>query len=192
MLKGCDMSHWNTDEQFDYISKFAEFFILKATESLAFRDATCKRRLEYLIRKGKRTGVYHFFRNVDAKKQVENFASIYETFKAFSVPVLDIEVKDTNWNIVRKFIQLFEERFKRDIILYVDNAHYKEMPKDILTTHKIWIARYNNNLSVNDIKCMYDNVVMWQFTDHGTFNGHSLGALDVNYFFGTGDDWNKL
>lgn len=192
MLRGCDLSHWNSDKQFDWVFNYADFFILKATESVGYKDPTCTARMDKLIQAGKLTGLYHFFSNADITKQVENFGSIYYKYQLYSIPVLDVENRQTDWDKVKKFIKLFVERYGTEPILYVDNAHYNAMPDILKTIAKIWIARYNSKLTTKDIQRLYNNVIMWQYTDQGLFNGHAFGRLDCDYFFGDIEDWKKL
>lgn len=193
MLKGCDLSHWNSERQYKYVLYFADFFIFKASESISYKDPTTRRRLEECISLGKRTGLYHFWQNTNVERQLDNFLNVYKNYKDTTIAVLDVETKKTNWVDVLRFVNGFHMYTSKHILLYVDDAHYKTMPEVLKVKCKIWIARYNNKLTIKDINRLYPDAIMWQYSNKGTFNDiNGGGDLDVNYFFGDSDDWDKL
>lgn len=193
MLKGCDLSHWNSEKQYEYVRDYADFFIFKASESISYKDPTTRQRLEECIRLGKRTGLYHFWQNSNVERQLDNFLKVYKTYKDTTIAVLDVENKGTNWVEVLRFVNGFHMYTRKPIIVYVDDFHYKSMPEVLKVKCKIWIARYNNKLSIKDINRFYPDAIMWQYSNKGTFNDSNGGGdLDVNYFFGDSEDWDKL
>lgn len=182
MLRGCDLSHWQDDKTFDEVSKYADFFILKATESYNYTDPTFKDRIKKLIKAGKCTGCYHFYRNSSVSKQVDNFINSYFEFKGMTVPVLDVEIAGLDWNKVRDFMEKFEAATKVRPILYVDMSRFNSCPADIKKKYKIWLARYIS-WRPEKIFAIHKNIIMWQYANKATFN-KKLYKVDGDYFVG--------
>lgn len=181
-LRGCDLSHWNNDSQYESCFKYADFFIFKATESINMKDKKCKSRIEKCIKNGKRVGLYHFWQNTNYEQQFDNFDTIYNKYYMYAVPIIDVEIKYVNWMDVMLFINLFYYKYHVFPLIYVDNERYKQLPTFIKDNCDIWVARYNNTLTFNDIKQLYPLAVGWQYTNKGSFSKENI-KVDCSYFF---------
>lgn len=187
MLKGVDLSHWNSVNDFEYLYNFADFFILKATESTTGTDKCFLTRMNKLQAGSKMTGCYHFFRNSEPMKQLNNFMKCYNLYIGRTIPIIDVENLGTNWNYVKVFVETFRKNTGKRMIIYVDNAHYRAMPSDLKRNYPIWIARYNSTYSFAKIRELYPEAVMWQSSDKCQFAGRKMN-VDNNYYFGTIED----
>lgn len=74
LVYGYDISHWQTEKEYMGIVESAGFVIYKATQGAKMIDITTPKRINEAIRRGKRTGVYHFLDGTTSGElQAEHF-----------------------------------------------------------------------------------------------------------------------
>lgn len=190
MLRGVDLSHWNNEQQFKELFNEADFFIFKATESEGYKDPTCIDRVSKCIKAGKCTGLYHFFRNSDTKRQVDNFLRIYAKFLGMTVPILDVENLGTKWHKVREWLEMVELATGVKPVIYVDYTHFNQMPRDLKDGYKIWLARYTK-VEAKKIFSIHKNIVIWQSMDYSNWNGKKY-RVDEDWFNGSYNQFMQL
>lgn len=188
MLRGCDLSHWNNDKDFNHVFNYAEFFILKATEGRSYVDPTYKARFDRLYKASKCVASYHFYNK--RYTVAEQFLNITKHIDGRNFPyVLDVEEENTDWSEVFELANRLTRYYGRKPIIYTGYAMYNKIRGIDRTAYKWWIARYNNKVSFEDI--VKDNVIMWQYSDKSNWCGKSL-EVDGDLFGGSYKDFMEL
>lgn len=175
---GIDISHHQGEINWDEVEKMKiggdsiQFVYLKVTEGINFKDKRYKQNRKVLNSKQIKVGVYHFFSpNSDVVKQVSHFTNSFQ--KTTLKPVLDIEdigdlSKSGIVNAVDLFLNETEKRIHVRPIIYTYESFYNDYFKGTKIEKELfWIANYNGACNI----CDKDNVLLWQFSDHGTING---------------------
>lgn len=188
ILRGVDISHWNSDKDFDFVKDYADFFILKATEGRSYIDPTYKARFTRLMKLSKCVASYHFY---NKKYSVgEQFVNITKNIDGFNFPyVLDVEETGTDWREVFELANRLTNFYGRKPIIYTGYAMYNKIQGVDRKAYNWWIARYNNKIKDTDI--IKDNVVMWQYSDKSNWCGKNL-EIDGDIFHGTYQEFMDL
>ena len=172
-MLGYDLSHWNTDKQFNECLKDADFIILKATEGKTWVDSTFEIRIQKVIDEGILAGAYHFW---NAKKSAEenasNFIKAVKSFvkkgcecnccehggKKDIILALDVENCEADYTAITKFLNIVERETGIRPLIYHNLADYKKY-KCSERPEKYWIAAWS--WSVGSI--IKDNIVIHQY-----------------------------
>lgn len=158
MLRGVDLSHWNSDSQFNNIVKnnTIDFIIMKATEGVSYRDPKFMPRMHNLLGTKKLVGAYHFFTtNSDPLLQADIFLQIATAdIRSTDRMLLAVDLEDTGQ---QKFTQTGIDnalefcRRIRDLSgikpLYYINKDFEkrfDFSEFIKEDFGLWIADYNN------------------------------------------------
>jgi lysozyme len=161
-----DLSHYQSKIDF---SKVSDFCILKATESTNYLDPTFKERRDILRKKGLYLGCYHFFRDVDIKKQADWFAS-HADYRPGDILILDFEI---DCPYPKEKCKEFLDQIGRGWIYTNENRNIKYGLK------AEWIAKYGTN-NGNMQTPPKGDWKLWQFSSKGTADGIE-GNVDLNY-----------
>lgn len=176
MIKGCDISNWQTSTPTGY-----SFYIMKATEGKGFKDKRMSEHIKNALAQTELIGFYHFARpdlGNSATDEADYFVSVVRDYIGRAVLALDLECsgwgKYAEW--ARQFVGRVYEKTGVRPLLYIPGYYaqnFKAVCKE--TNTGIWApssAEYYSGMTV----VITQNVV----------NG-----LDIDYFFGDATAWKK-
>jgi len=208
MIKGCDISHFNSPVPWANLSPDIKFVFCKATQGAGYRDPKFNENWQHLKTTNLYRGAYHFLTAVDsAQKQADNFLSFGIDFSKPGVlpPVLDVEDqvpaslnsgitkdKDAFIQLITDWLLIIEKATGRKPMIY----SYKNFFRDYLKDHSwpnnpLWLASYQSTQP--GLPKGYTKLDFWQYSQFGTFGGAIKGGgLDLNYFMGSKEELNKL
>lgn len=172
-MLGYDLSHWNSDTQFNECLNNADFIILKATEGKTWVDSTFEIRMQKVIDNDIIAGAYHFW---NAKKTPEDNASNFiKTVKPFMkkecdcnccehcgkseiILALDVENCEADYEAITKFLDIVEKEMGIRPLIYHSLSDYKKY-KCNERNEKYWIAAWSWTKGA----VIKDNIVMHQY-----------------------------
>lgn len=186
MLYGCDLSHWNSDKQFNSIlAEKPDFIFFKATEGVTYTDPTFKVRVRKAIEEEVAVGFYHYARpenNAIAKREAENFLKAVEEFGDKCVYVLDwegtAERHDPIW--IKKWCSFIEQKTGRRPMLYLNHSYAKNAAES-LKEYPLWVAKWGTE-PVGKIG-HWERYAVWQYTNT---------PYDKNIFTGTMSEFETI
>ena len=162
-----------------------KFVFMKASEGGDFDDDSFERNFEKARQHGFIRGAYHFYNpKTDPVRQAVFFTSKVKLEPGDLPPVLDIEVKSKDMDLLRNdlkiWLTLVEKYYKVKPILYTSYKYKKKYLNDsIFNSYPYWIAHYY----VDSVR--YEGSwQFWQHTDAGTILGVDK-LVDLNVFNGT-------
>lgn len=194
---GYDLSHWNSDEQYNECRKDTQFIILKATDGGSFIDKTFHKRAKELIHYGYNTGFYHFWRDaIDPVVQAKHFCdTIAEHWWVVRdwwcngigytvlpiLLVLDVENCVVRKKDIDKFLDYVKEYTGQKPTLYTSLDNYKKLGHNGYT---YWIPAWSRS-SESILKL--PNVIMHQKKSHIAGREIDIDYVDKNleWFFPT-------
>lgn len=189
MLRGIDISSYQTGIDLKRALASLDFCIVKCTEGLAFVDTPFKGWCDEILSLGKLLGFYHFARANDAGKEAEYFYKACKPYIGKGVPVLDTETGQSGmW--CQTFVSRFHELSGVWPVLYMSsNSTQRERFADTLVPNKcgLWEAFYPKS-GVTSFEQMPDYEggtypwafgAMWQFTSSGKVSGFN-GNVDLD------------
>lgn len=98
----------------------------------------------------------------------------------------------SNW--IRVFVNRVHERTGVWPLVYVSAAFIPQIPADVRANCGLWVAQYANNNPTGWQSRPWNygkyGEAMRQYTSNGRINGYN-GPLDLNYFRGTREQWDK-
>lgn len=185
-MEGVDISHWNDVKDLELVAANSDFIIMKATEGESFLSKTYLSRAEKLKGMDIAWGAYHYYRtNVPWKKQADHFLKYIDVNSGIA-PVLDIEkinnkFKNNHTAEILAFLEYMEEKTGLTPIVYTGYYFFKDniMPREKFKRYPLWIAWYRKDFA--GVKCPepWDNIMLWQYTEHGSIPGIN-GHVDLN------------
>lgn len=126
VYNGIDISHHNKVKWNKLKNENLEFCYIKATEGKSFKDPKCVKHSLNAKKIGLNVGLYHYFRtDVSAKKQFDNFMSVYNAAYSNLIPAIDVEECGNNFNDPKaksrllELVSLFEKTFKTEPVIYI-------------------------------------------------------------------------
>lgn len=181
-LLGCDMSHWNDNDEFCLKGLCGtDFVILKATEGATYFDPTYLSRAKQVLKADKLLGFYHYARpeKNTAKKEANNFIMRVKQFKEKCIVALDWEgnaVKKDYGNWMMEWLETVKKELNTAPFIYVSYAEInrEEVQKALSAGYPLWVAKWGA-----EPRCDY---TIWQFTNN---------PFDKNYFKGTINDFKE-
>lgn len=197
MLKGIDISHHQNGINIANLD--VDFVIAKATEGVGYVDECCDKFYQQAKKAGKKLGVYHFARpdlGNSAEAEAEWFLKNIKGYINEAILVLDWErgnLNNPNW------VKVFCDKVKNEtgvkpvVYMSASPANSFDWSSVVKGDYGLWIASYgsnngNANKAPNSGKWPF--YCMWQYTSKGRVNGYN-GNLDLNYFYGTKEAWDK-
>ena len=170
-----DISHYQ--KKIDW-NKIKDPVILKCTESLNYVDPTFKERRDILRTKKLYFGCYHFFRDVDVKKQAKYFLEKSGWQKGEAL-ILDFEINCSNAEEkCKQFMDYLYEKTGEKPYLYTNDSRAKN--GKFSKEYPFWIARYGVNNGTKSKEPDFKDWTIWQYTSNGKYDGIT-GRVDLNY-----------
>ena len=197
-VHGIDASHhqgkidWemlNILQQTNYPIRFA---FLKATEGGDFKDKSFDENFEAAREYGFIRGAYHFYNpKTDPRIQAEFFIKNVKLEPGDLPPVLDIEVKSRDMNLLRRDLRLWlnivESHYKVKPILYTSFKYKTKYLKDkFFDNYPYWIAHYY----VDSVRYT-GSWKFWQHNDAAMLPGIDE-TVDMNVFNGSLDELKRM
>nr|DAM75925.1 MAG TPA: hypothetical protein [Caudoviricetes sp.] len=198
-MHGIDVSSWqpaNITCTTDY-----DFAVVKATQGVGYTNPAMTSQTQCVQSKGKSLGFYHYAGGGDATREADHFVNTIRpphTHIGRAVLVLDWEsYQNTAWgngNWIRAFTDRVHARTGVWPLVYVSAAFIHQIPADVRAKCGLWVAQYASNAmtgwQVRPWNYGRYGEAMRQYTSNGRINGYT-GPLDLNYFRGTREQWNK-
>ncbi len=192
MLKGIDVSHWQSVETVNTLCKDPnnKFIIVKASEGLKYKDPKFTAHITTARMHDKLTGAYHFARcdvNWDsAKKEADHFIDVCDGYWGQIIPVLDIEGNAAAWDKTGEWSlawleRVFEVTGLRGVI-YCGTSYAKKCQEHAHKGYHLWLARWVEALKASHFGA-FSECLLWQYTNK---------PVDQDYFYGTEDEWKRL
>lgn len=191
IITGCDMSHWNSDEEFNKAlnDKNNKFFILKATEGATYFDPKYRSRAKKVIEAGKLLGFYHYARpeNNTAVKEADNFLMRVKEFKGKCIVALDwedraVEKNYTTW--ATEWLNIVEEEMQTMPFMYVSHSYITKwnLDKIMYNRYPLWVAKWGSEPEKGSMG-MWNDWTIWQ---------RNTVPYDKDIFKGTVEDFKKI
>lgn len=196
MLKGVDLSHWQSDfEAFNSV----DFAIIKATEGVGYVDPTCDKLYQKAKKAGKLLGVYHFARpdlNNSAIAEADWFIKNIQGYLREAILVLDWEsgyLGNVAW--VKAFLDRVQEKTGIKALLYASRSPINSFNWSSVANadYGLWVADYGANTGLEGNKPnvkWWPFYILWQYTSRGRVAGYN-GDVDLNNFYGDAETWRK-
>lgn len=196
MLKGCDLSHWQSDfEAFNSV----DFAIIKATEGVGYVDPACDKLYQKAKKAGKLLGVYHFARpdlNNSAIAEADWFIKNIQGYLREAILVLDWEsgyIGKVTW--AKAFLDRVQEKTGIKALLYASRSPINSFNWSSVANadYGLWVADYGANTGSEGNKPnvkWWPFYILWQYTSRGRVAGYN-GDVDLNNFYGDAETWRK-
>lgn len=196
MLKGVDLSHWQSN-----FTDFSgvDFAIIKATEGVGYVDPACDTLYQRAKASGKLLGVYHFARpdlNNSAVAEADFFVNNIQGYLREAILVLDWEsgyLGNVAW--AKQFLDRVQERTGIKAILYASRSPINSFNWSSVANadYGLWVADYGANTGSEGNKPVvnwWQFYILWQYTSRGRVKGYN-GDVDLNNFYGDAEVWRK-
>lgn len=196
MLKGVDLSHWQSDfEAFNNV----DFAIIKATEGVGYVDPACDKLYQKAKKSGKLLGVYHFARpdlNNSAIAEADWFIKNIQGYLREAILVLDWEsgyLGNVAW--AKAFLDRVKEKTGIKAVLYASRSPINSFNWSSVADadYGLWVADYGANTGSECTKPVvkwWPFYILWQYTSRGRVAGYN-GDVDLNNFYGDAEVWRK-
>lgn len=196
MLKGVDLSHWQSDfEAFNSV----DFAIIKATEGVGYVDPACDKLYQKAKKAGKLLGVYHFARpdlNNSAIAEADWFIKNIQGYLREAILVLDWEsgyLGNVAW--AKAFLDRVQEKTGIKALLYASRSPINSFNWSSVANadYGLWVADYGANTGSEGNKPnvkWWPFYILWQYTSRGRVAGYN-GDVDLNNFYGDTETWRK-
>lgn len=196
MLKGVDLSHWQSN--FDAF-KSVDFAIIKATEGVGYTDPAFYNLYEKAKNSGKLLGVYHFARpdlNNSAIAEADWFVKVIRPYVREAILVLDWEsgyLGNVAW--AKAFLDRVKEQTGIKALLYASRSPINSFDWSSVANadYGLWVADYGANTGSEGNKPVvkwWPFYILWQYTSKGRVAGYN-GNVDMNNFYGDAETWRK-
>ena len=196
MLKGVDLSHWQSN--FDAFNS-VDFAIIKATEGVGYVDPACDTLYQRCKKAGKLLGVYHFARpdlNNSAIAEADWFIKNIQGYIKEAILVLDWEsgyLGNVEW--AKAFLDRVQEKTGIKALLYASRSPINSFNWSSVANadYGLWVADYGANTGQECTKPVvkwWPFYILWQYTSRGRVAGYN-GNVDLNNFYGDAETWRK-
>ena len=182
--------------------------IVKATEGTGFVDKYCDPWVQWLIKNNKPWGFYHFLSGTKTSgaEEADYFYKHCVNYFGHGIPVADLEAQAVNRGptYIKQFLDRIYELSGVRAMLYASLSVVQSFGTGsdpiVVNGHKLWLAQYASDNAVYGFKktpwqsgsvAPWPAITMHQYSGNGRLNGY-LGALDLDIFYGTVNDWNKI
>lgn len=190
MIKGLDLSHWNT-VNFSKIPKDIVFTGIKCTQGVSYIDPSYKEKLSEARRLKMGIIHYHFSDGGDYKKEFNWFLKnldlqenelIALDFEGPAISILD----PIGW--CNKFVQYCFDTLKFWPLMYSYSSFIAKFKATDLVAKNcgLWVADPSNKPRIG----VWNTWAVWQYAQSSN-TPYSVGAIDQNYFNGTIEQFKK-
>lgn len=185
MIKGVDLSHWNSIAN---ATPFygSDFVIIKASEGKTYRDPMMKTHAQNAKRSGAELGFYHYARpeTNTPEAEVDNFLYVVRPYLKQAVLALDWEgealKRPIDW--ARRWLDLVYEKTGTRPLFYCQYSYTDKIKLIRQGNYGLWLARYKK-MDPKEISAKDKGpVAMWQYDSKG---------IDKDYFFGSVEQFRK-
>lgn len=200
-LDGIDISNWQKGLNIKKVD--ADFIIIKASEGVGYKDPCFEAWAKQLSEMGKPFGIYHFATGrTSGAEEAFYFWKIVQKYNGKAVFILDWEARALKQGVsyAKAFLDNFYKVSGKRCLIYmsqsVTNSYNWEK---VAKTYKLWVAgypypdkptKYYHPKQYSNLGA-WDKAVMRQYSSHGSVEGYGA-RLDVNCFYGSKTDWDKL
>lgn len=196
MLKGVDLSHWQSD--FNAFGS-VDFAIIKATEGVGYKDPAFDTLYQRAKASGKLLGVYHFARpdlNNGAIAEADWFVNVIRPYVKEAILVLDWEsgyLGNVAW--AKQFLDRVKEQTGIKAVLYASRSPINSFDWSSVANadYGLWVADYGANTGYEGNKPAvkwWQFYILWQYTSKGRVAGYGAN-VDLNNFYGDAETWRK-
>lgn len=176
--------------------------VVKATQGTGYVNTEYSAWVKWLIEHDKPFGVYHFANGQNAEAEARHFYNVTQPVVGKAIPILDYEADalkcGTAW--VKKFVDKYRELSGVTCMIYCSLSVIHDQDWSALTDCPLWVAQYADGNPVYGFLekpwqkgsvSPFPKYWMHQYTSNGRLNSWG-GRLDLDKFYGTADDWNRL
>ena len=209
-LDGIDISNWQSGIDLDKIE--ADFVILKASGGKSFKDKSFQRFAKQTLESGRLLGFYHFASDFGhegtPEEEAEFFFQQVKSYIGKGIPILDYEQSDllrsgSDWAF--RFLEHFYGLSGVRCMLYTSSYFSRSINwKQVADAgYPLWVACYGKNeiqegyRPTEEVKTdgfgtgAFKTYYMHQYSSQGRLEGYGSN-LDLNKFYGSKADWEKL
>lgn len=186
---GADVSNYQGSIDWDTVSNYLDFAIVKATEGTGFYDPWFDRNWSEMSRVGVIRGAYHFARpNLDPIAQADYFLNAVQPQSGDIQVCLDLEVTGglnppALWSWVQAFVGEVQNWTGRSPCIYTSPSFWTSQvgnPTDNLDC-PLWIAHWG--VTRPTVPRAWSTWTFWQWTSSGSVPGIA-GRVDQDRFNG--------
>ena len=198
MLKGIDISNWQSGINLANLTNDIDFCIVKATEGIGYKDPCLDDFWLQVKDCGLLFGFYHFARENDPVREANWFYTQVIDMLGHGIPILDYETENAdNAQWCEEFCNAFYELSGVMPMLYISAYRVPQYDMSWIPDKcGLWIAGYPYNATYfNDDEMPYsigawEFAAMWQFTSSLQLDGYR-GNLDGDYAYMDALAWIK-
>lgn len=206
-LNFIDISSYQADINLDavFAQNPIDGVIVKSTEGTSYVNPYCDKWVQWCIRNNKPWGFYHYLNSHDPVAEAKYFVKHCLNYFGDGLPAADYEgniVSAYGTYYLRKFLEtVYAETGVKPLVycnlstIQSDVNGFRSIADD---GYPLWLAQWIGGISGFQPnppqKGSYEpfkKISVHQYTDRGNLNGFS-GALDLDIFYGSIDDWQQL
>lgn len=195
-VHGIDVSHYQGEIDWKQVrGDGIAFAYIKATEGRGIVDAEYLENIDAARKTGIATGAYHFFRaDVSGKSQAEHFLKYYQAKKGDLPPMLDMETIDAQSaaNIRKEaiiWLEIVKAKTGMKPFIYTLPHYANSYLQGKLSDYPLWVC--DLDWFAPEACTGWKAWTFWQYKHTGSVAGIN-GDVDLNYFFGSAADLEKL
>lgn len=180
--------------------------VVKATEGLRYVNPKCDKWVQWCIQHSKPWGFYHYLNSHDPVAEAKRFVKDCFNYFGDGIPCADYEgtvVQTFGTYYLRRFLEtVYTETGIKPLVycnlstIQSDVNGFRSIAND---GYKLWLAQYASNSQIgiqphpwqDGSYAPFEKLTMHQYSGNGKINGYN-GAVDLDIFYGTVDDWNTL
>lgn len=194
MIRGCDVSHWESVSDWKALVECSSFAFFKATEGIEVRDPSFYPNWQNAKDNGLIRGPYHYWSPYhDGPSQAEFFHKVVGDLDPTDLPpVLDLEANNNdiskiNVKDVYDFLVSCEAWFGRVPQIYGNPTFLNalNLPNDF-KRYPLWVAEYLAKEPL--VPRPWTKWSFWQSDDRAKISG--IGVADLDFFNGSLGDLN--
>lgn len=204
-MDGIDISNHQRGIDLDRVQGL-DFVIIKATEGYTYVNPDMERTYRDARNAGLKTGLYHYASGNDAAREARHFVDTVGDKVGESILVLDFEGSALNRGVswAKQFMDSVKNLTGVSPVIYMSRSVISQYNWDPVVDagYKLWVAAYyagNKNIyGFVSNPPLYGSLgefsgsrVLYQYTSSGRLSGYS-GRLDLDKFYGSEADWDKL
>lgn len=209
-LNGVDIASHQDDNGIDISKVSADFVIVKVSGgagSSKYVNPKWRENAEKVLAAGKKLGLYHYACEYGAapggKKEAEFFLAQIKGFEGKAILCLDWENSAENQPIsyAKAWLDTVAKATGATPLFYARAGYINEVDCSSIKKYPLWMASYlyryqNGKGYVKNPDNIWGTgawnmMTIYQYSSTRRISGYS-GDLDVNVFYGTSSDWDKL